>query len=110
MTKQERFQRKQWGQIVARAWTDPEFKARLISNPQAVLREHGLEVEAGVELRVIEDAAPTDDTPGIRHLVLPACPAGDMAEEELVPTADAYCYCGYSGYCRACRRCGCGCA
>jgi hypothetical protein len=55
-------------------------------------------------LRVVEDA------PGVQHLILPACPSGDLAEEELVPTAVGYCYCGYSHYCGRCGRCGCGCA
>ncbi|MDB5308474.1 MAG: leader peptide family natural product precursor [Gemmataceae bacterium] len=107
MTKQDRFQQKQWGQIVARAWADPEFKTRFLSDPQAVLREHGLEVEAGVEMRVVEDG------PGIRHVVLPACPAGELVEEELSPTpgTDSYSgWCGGCGHCGRCHRCGCGCA
>ena len=104
MTKQELFQQKQWGQIVAKAWADADFKARLVADPQAVLREHGIEPEPGVELRVVEDS------PGARHLILPACPSGDLAEEELTPSAAAYCRCGYCGHCGACGRCGCGCA
>ena len=104
MTKQERFQQKQWGKIVARAWAEPEFKARFVSDPQTVLREYGIEPAAGVEIRVIEDE------PGVQHLILPACPSGDMAEEELVPSAAGYCYCGYSAWCGRCGRCGCGCA
>jgi hypothetical protein len=104
VTKQERFQQKQWGQIVARAWADPQFKARLMADPQAVLREHGIEPAAGVEVRVVEDI------PGVQHLILPASPSGDLAEEELAPTAVAYCYCGYSHGCGRCGRCGCGCA
>lgn len=100
-----RFHQKQWGKIVARAWTDPEFKARLMSDTQAVLREHGVEPEAGVEVRVVEDH------PSLHHLVLPASPASDLSEEELLPTAVGYyCWCGYSGWCGRCGRCGCGCA
>ena len=60
MTKQERFQQKQWGQIVAKAWADADFKARLVADPQAVLREHGIEPEPGIELRVVEDSAEAD--------------------------------------------------
>jgi hypothetical protein len=104
VTKQERFQQKQWGQIVARAWADPEFKARLLAEPQAVLREHGIEPEPGVEIRVIEGAS------DVQYLVLPPCPDGDLAEEELAPTAVGYCYCGWCRACGRCGRCGCGCA
>jgi hypothetical protein len=103
VTKQERFQQKQWGQIVARAWADPEFKARFVEDPQAVLREFGIEPAAGVEIRVIEEES------GVQHLILPSCPSGDLAEEELTPTAVGY-YCGYSYHCGRCGRCGCGCA
>ena len=104
MTKQEKFQQKQWGQIVARAWSDPEFKARLIAEPQTVLREFGIEPTPGLDIRIVEDS------PGVQHLILPPCPSEDMAEEELVPTAVGYCYCGYCHQCWHCGRCGCGCA
>jgi hypothetical protein len=104
VTKQDKFQQKQWGQIVARAWADPEFKARFMEDPKSVLLEHGIEPAAGVELRVVEEV------PGLQTLVLPAAPSGDMAEEELVPTTVGYCYCGYSWYSGRCGRCGCGCA
>ncbi len=104
MTKQERFQQKQWGQIVARAWSDSEFKARFVADPQTVLREFGIEPAAGVEIRVVEGE------PGVQHLVLPASPSEDLAEIELTPGAVGYCYCGYSHGCGRCGRCGCGCA
>ena len=103
-SKEVRFHQKQWGKIVARAWSDPEFKARLIADPLTVLREHGVEPAAGVELRVVEDS------PGSHYLVLPASPSSDLSEEELVPTAVGYCWCGYCGWCGRCGRCGCGCA
>jgi hypothetical protein len=103
-SKQVRFHQKQWGKIVARAWTDPEFKARLIAEPMTVLREHGIEGAEGLAVRVVEDE------PGVRHLVLPSSPSSDLTEEELVPTAVSYCWCGYSGWCGRCGRCGCGCA
>ena len=41
-----------WNQIVARAWADPQLKERLLSDPGAVLREHGVEVPAGVTVKV----------------------------------------------------------
>jgi len=104
VTKQERFQQKQWGQIVARTWSDPEFKARFIAEPHVVLREFGIEPAAGMEIRVVQDE------PGVQHLILPACPAEDLAEVELTPGAVGYCYCAYSYYCGRCGRCGCGCA
>lgn len=103
MTDQQRFQEKQWSQIVARAWADEAFKGRLVEDPRAVLREHGLELSPEVEVRVCEDR------PGVRHFLLPASPSCELVEEELTPVAGTDSFsvfsmgCGYSG------RCGCGC-
>jgi hypothetical protein len=99
VTEVERFQEKQWGLIVAHAWADDEFKSRLLSNPRAVMREHGLELPPGAEIRVVED------TPEVRHFVLPASPTAELSEEELTPVAGAD---SFSGICGVCGRCGCG--
>ncbi len=96
MTDQQRFHDKQWSLIVARAWADEEFRDRLISNPQAVLRENGLEIAPDVEVRVVEDSE------SVRHFILPANPAGDLCEEELSPTAGADSFSGGCGGCRGC--------
>ncbi len=103
-TERQRFQEKQWGQIVAKAWADEEFKARLMAEPKAVLREHGLEPEAGVEVRVVED------TERVRHFVLPPAPSAELSDEELTPTPGTDSFSGFSGGCGRCWRCGrCGC-
>jgi hypothetical protein len=100
VTDQQRFQDKQWSQIVARAWADEAFKSRLLAEPGIVLREHGLEVAPDVEVRVVEDAG------RVRHFVLPASPVGELTDEELSPTPGADSFSGFSG---RCGRCGCGC-
>lgn len=68
-----------WGEIVARAWRDEAFKQQLLSNPKQVLTEAGMSVADGVELQVVQD------TPTIRHLVLPVAPTGpqSLSEDEL---------------------------
>ena len=97
-----------WSQIVATAWADEDFKGRLLATPRAVLTEYGINVPDGIELAVVEETKAFDrkDSETLRHLVLPTSPAGDMADEELVASNDAYCYSGFSGYCG---RCGCRC-
>jgi hypothetical protein len=69
----------QWGQIVARTWSDEAFRKRLLADPAAVLKEHGLEVPAGVQVRVVED------TEHVIHLTLPRPPAmkADISEQAL---------------------------
>jgi hypothetical protein len=99
---------KQWGMLVAQVWSDESLKQRLMDCPAAVLAEHGIDVPDDVDLRVVEDSD------RVRHLVLPASPAGDLLDEELAGSVDMYCYSGVcfcGGDCRrcGCGRCGCGC-
>jgi hypothetical protein len=96
----QRSQEKAWSLIVARAWADADFKARLMAHPEAVLAEHGFDVDPAVELRMVED------TDRLQHFVLPASPGGDLSEEELSPVAGTD---SFSGICGRCGRCGCGC-
>ena len=55
------------------------YRSRAVSDPRGVMREFGLELEAGVEVRVL------DSTADVRYLVLPQRPAGTegWSEEEL---------------------------
>jgi hypothetical protein len=98
-----------WSMLVAQAWADEGLKARLLEDPAGVLGEYGVEVPFGVELRVVED------TPEIRHVVLPLSPAGELTDEELICSVGRDSFSGFSvacgGGCRSCGcgRCGCGC-
>ena len=55
------------------------YRARAVSAPRAVLREFGLELDAGVEVRVV------DSTADLRYLVLPQRPphTEGLSEDEL---------------------------
>jgi len=65
---------KKWAQVVTQAWSDETFKARLIENASAVFREQGIEVPAGVEVRIVES------TEKENYLVLPPKPSGGVTE------------------------------
>jgi hypothetical protein len=65
---------KKWSQLVAHVWDDEQLKQRLVHNPAAVLRENGLEVPAGVEIRVVEN------TDKVHYLVLPPKPLDSASE------------------------------
>lgn len=94
---------KQWSLLVSQAWSDDDLKARLVDDPESVLREYGVEIPFGVELRVVED------TPQVRHLVMPPSPAGDLADEELSCAVGRDSFSGFSVACGGdCQRCGCG--
>ncbi|MDG3439615.1 NHLP leader peptide family RiPP precursor [Nitrospirillum amazonense] len=68
------------GRIIAKAWTDEGFKARLLADPAAVLKAEGVEVPAGVTLNVVENSGTA------YTLVLPARPT-DLSDEDLDSTA-----------------------
>jgi hypothetical protein len=45
---------KRYTELVAKAWTDPTFKQRLLADPVATLRGEGAAVEDGVTIRILE--------------------------------------------------------
>ena len=69
--------------VVARAWIDPAYKAKLLSDPHAALAEFGLKVRDGTRLKVVED------TIGTKHFVLPVAPenVGELSSDELEKVA-----------------------
>ena len=77
---------------IARAWTDEDYKAKLLSDPHAALAdaEHGIDVSAGTTIKGMENSADTV------HVALPLAP-GDtgevsMHELEKVAGSGAACY------------------
>ena len=60
-------------------YKSPAYRARVVAEPRAVLREFGVELPPEVEIRV------WDSTSEVRYLVLPERPSGTetMSEEEL---------------------------
>ena len=60
-------------------YKSPAYRARVVAEPRAVLREFGVELPPEVEIRV------WDSTSEVRYLVLPERPSGTetMGEEEL---------------------------
>jgi hypothetical protein len=75
--EQAQASRAKYGKVVAKAWSDGAFKAKLLSNPQSALAELGYQMPAGVRIEVVEDTATT------RHLVLPPRPDGELSDEAL---------------------------
>jgi len=73
---------------IARAWTDPDYRARLMTDPHAALTEAGVAIPAGATIKVTEDTADT------RHIVLPVAPGNvnNLSSEELEKVAGGYRY------------------
>jgi len=78
---------------IARAWTDADYKAKLLNDPQAALADAGVEVPAATTLKVIENTA------GTQHLVLPVAPdnANEISMDHLQEIAGGGYDCGDDG-------------
>lgn len=93
-----------WSQLIARVWSDEDYKQRLRDDPRGVLAESGIEMPDGVDIRVVEDTA------NVRHIVLPSPPTDELTDEELFGNSAAYCFSGDCGHCGCgCHRCRCRC-
>ncbi len=70
--------RKNYGKIVAKAWSDEQFKAGLMADPKTVLKENGVDVSDSVEVKVVEN------TDNVIHFTLPPKPEeGELSDAEL---------------------------
>ncbi len=66
----------QIGQLISKAMSDEKFKKRLLSDTAAVLKENGVTVPAGMEIKVVEN------TDKVFHLVIPQS-SGELSQKEL---------------------------
>ena len=77
MADKEQDKASAYGKIIAKAWRDPSFKAKLLADPQSTLRQAGVSIPAGVTVKVVEDTG-TDF-----HFVLPPAPTGELSDASL---------------------------
>jgi hypothetical protein len=79
--------------LVAQAWSDPAFKAKLLAQPVAALAAAGVAMPTGVTVKVFEN------TDKLVHLVLPPPPAEDeLSDEALDKVGGGWCCCCESPY------------
>jgi hypothetical protein len=87
-------QGKKMQQVIAKAWMDEGFKQMLLADPAAALKQEGIAVPEGVQVKAVENTAK------LFHLVLPPKPAGEELSETQLDTAagglmEACINCGY---------------
>lgn len=61
--------------IVAKAWNDPEYKKRLLANPNAVIEEELKAVNPAIKLPDTLQIYIHEETPNALHITLPANPS-----------------------------------
>jgi Nitrile hydratase, alpha chain len=86
-------QDKKMSHLIAKCWADPGFKQKLLDEPAATLKAEGVELPAGVSIKVLAN----DDK--VFHLVIPAKPT-NLSDEDLDKVAAG---CRTSGWCNTCR-------
>lgn len=72
-----------YSKVVAMAWSDPDFKAKLIANPKAALASMGVSLSGDRTFKVVEN------TPSTFYLVIPEQP-----QVELMDRQRGNCSCG----------------
>ncbi|MBS0650915.1 MAG: NHLP leader peptide family RiPP precursor [Verrucomicrobia bacterium] len=77
---QAEFQKK-WAKVIAKAWSDPAYKKKLLENPEATLAAEGISMPKGIHVEIHET------TNKVVHLNLPQRPEGDLSEEQLLKVA-----------------------
>lgn len=63
--------------IIQRCWEDDAFKARFIAQPNAILKEEGVDVPAGLEIKVVQN------TENVQYLAIPAKATGQLTDNAL---------------------------
>jgi len=69
--------------IIAKAWSDTDFKAGLLANPAETLQAEGIEFPAGVKVKAVENTSEQF------YLVIPQKP-DDLSEEQLDQVTGGY--------------------
>ena len=59
--------------VIAKAWDDSQFKAKLLENPRSILQAEGIVFPDEVNIKVVEN------TPSQLYIVLPLSPSQDKA-------------------------------
>ncbi len=77
---------KAYGKLVAKAWSDDEFKVELLSDPMRVFKENSIEVPEGIEVRMVENTADT------MHFILPPEPSDELSDDELCSVSGGVCF------------------
>ena len=76
-----------WKQVIIKAWSDADFKKKLILNPEKTLNEFGIKVPKDETVVISEESATSQKT---WRLVIPRQPAsGELSTEALDKVAAA---------------------
>ena len=75
--------------VVIKAWNDPAFKARLLADPTSVMREAGVDIPAGMNIKLVEHQPGEKEGHTVVTLPLPAAPSSHLSDDELLAQVNA---------------------
>lgn len=81
-------QRKKYAEVIAKAWSDENFKKKLLEHPREALKEMGVDVPTSSSIKVC------DSSDGTFYLVLPQKPSGNLDADSLKNITGGMCGCG----------------
>jgi len=84
MSKPEQDKAAAYSKIIAKAWRDPAFKAKLMADPHGAIEQAGIAIPAGLTVKVVENSETHV------HLVLPPRP-GELSDASLERVAGGLC-------------------
>jgi hypothetical protein len=73
----KRTQKEMFGDLMAKAWKDEAFKAKLLADPVKAMLDEGIPVPPGVKIQMHEN------TENVTHFVLPPKPLAEISDEQL---------------------------
>lgn len=83
MNQQEQARKMQ--KIISKAWMDEGFKKKLLADPSAALKDEGVEIPKGIEIRAVEN------TDKVLHVVLPKKPSSaELSDDQLDRVAGGF--------------------
>jgi len=62
---------KKYAEIVVRAWDDEDYKKKLISNPEKVLKKEGIIMPCGISVKVIDGETKQSYDLSTKNMILP---------------------------------------
>jgi Nitrile hydratase, alpha chain len=61
-----------YSKVIAKAWSDPAFKSKLMSDPKAALSDAGVALPSDMTIKVVEN------TSNVFYLVIPEAPEVEL--------------------------------
>ena len=77
--------------VIAKSWTDADYKKKLLADPKGVLTSEGIDVPPQANVKVI------DQQPNDMHVILPPKPAGDINVKDVGSHLAATTYLTFGG-------------